>query len=157
MPIPRHPPQNICLAGIVACPWPETQLLAVGRGASPLPRPARLPLRRLASQVRQSRAVLRCIRGASSVHPLRLTDSAPKHQILSITDARAISYIVGEGTYQFPKPNGVRTWFRLLLGKGILWVEGDFIPCQDLAHPDILFTGKEAHERQRRTIAPALR
>ncbi|KAF8559291.1 cytochrome P450 [Imleria badia] len=61
------------------------------------------------------------------------------HQILSITDPCAISYIVGEGTYQFPKPNGVRTWFRLLLGKGILWVEG-----------------KEAHERQRRTVAPAL-
>ncbi|KAN0100804.1 Cytochrome P450 [Tylopilus felleus] len=61
------------------------------------------------------------------------------HQILSITDSRAISYIVGEGTYQFPKPNGVRIWFRLLLGKGILWVEG-----------------KEAHERQRRTVAPAL-
>ncbi|KAH0838484.1 cytochrome P450 [Lanmaoa asiatica] len=61
------------------------------------------------------------------------------HQILSITDPCAISYILGEGTYQFPKPNGVRTWFRLLLGKGILWVEG-----------------KEAHERQRRTVAPAL-
>ncbi|KAI9572767.1 cytochrome P450 [Boletus coccyginus] len=61
------------------------------------------------------------------------------HQILSITDPRTISYIVGEGTYRFPKPNGVRTWFRLLLGKGILWVEG-----------------KVSHERQRRTVAPAL-
>lgn len=45
--------------------------------------------------------------------------------MLSITDSRAINHIVGEGTYQFPKPVGVRTWFRLLLGKGILWVEGD--------------------------------
>ncbi|KAF8845290.1 cytochrome P450 [Paxillus ammoniavirescens] len=61
------------------------------------------------------------------------------HQILSITDPRAINYILGEGTYQFPKPLGVRTWFRILLGEGILWVEG-----------------KEAHERQRRTLAPAL-
>ncbi|KIJ68630.1 hypothetical protein HYDPIDRAFT_82615 [Hydnomerulius pinastri MD-312] len=61
------------------------------------------------------------------------------HQILSITDPRAINYILGEGTYQFPKPHGVRAWFRMLLGEGILWVEG-----------------KEAHERQRRTVAPAL-
>ncbi|KAH7883794.1 cytochrome P450 [Phlebopus sp. FC_14] len=61
------------------------------------------------------------------------------HQILSITDPRAINYILGEGTYQFPKPHGVRAWFRMLLGEGILWVEG-----------------KEAHEKQRRTVAPAL-
>ncbi|KAF9229533.1 cytochrome P450 [Gyrodon lividus] len=61
------------------------------------------------------------------------------HQILSITDPRAINYILGEGTYQFPKPRGVRAWFQILLGEGILWVEG-----------------KEAHERQRRTVAPAL-
>ncbi|EGO02781.1 hypothetical protein SERLA73DRAFT_102755 [Serpula lacrymans var. lacrymans S7.3] len=61
------------------------------------------------------------------------------HQVLSITDPRAISYILGEGTYLFPKPQGVRAWFRTLLGEGILWVEG-----------------KEAHEKQRRSLAPAL-
>ncbi|KAG6381374.1 hypothetical protein JVT61DRAFT_5788 [Boletus reticuloceps] len=79
------------------------------------------------------------------------------HQLLSITDPRAISYIVGEGTYQFPKPGGVRTWFHLLLGKGILWVEGDIVPYHHSVHPDPLSTGKEAHERQRRSVAPALR
>ncbi|KAG5646052.1 hypothetical protein DXG03_004475 [Asterophora parasitica] len=61
------------------------------------------------------------------------------HQILSITDKRAISFIIGEGTYSFPKPNGVREWFKATLGEGILWVEG-----------------KNAHEKQRRTLAPAL-
>lgn len=61
------------------------------------------------------------------------------HRILSITDLKAINYILGEGTYQFPKPDGVRAWFRMLLGEGVLWVEG-----------------KEAHENQRRAIAPAL-
>ncbi|KAF7986221.1 hypothetical protein HWV62_38664 [Athelia sp. TMB] len=61
------------------------------------------------------------------------------HQMLSISDPRAISFIVGEGTYLFPKPSGVRAWFKALLGEGILWVEG-----------------KEAHEKQRRVLKPAL-
>lgn len=96
------------------------------------------------------------------MHPVRPRDQdivLPKHQMLSITDSRAINYIVGEGTYQFPKPDGVRTWFRLLLGEGILWVEGclDMITRYDLVCPDPLFTEKEVHERQRRTVAPALR
>ncbi|RDB29638.1 hypothetical protein Hypma_015131 [Hypsizygus marmoreus] len=61
------------------------------------------------------------------------------HQVLSITDRRAISFIIGEGIYSFPKPNGVRAWFKATLGEGILWVEG-----------------KAAHEKQRRILAPAL-
>ncbi|KAJ7770931.1 cytochrome P450 [Mycena maculata] len=62
------------------------------------------------------------------------------HQVLSITDERAVSFIVGaEGIYKFPKPDGVRAWFQKTLGEGILWIEG-----------------KEAHERQRRSLAPAL-
>ncbi|KAG6837898.1 hypothetical protein H0H93_013051 [Arthromyces matolae] len=61
------------------------------------------------------------------------------HQILSITDPRAISFILGEGIYSFPKPHGVREWFRATLGEGILWIEG-----------------KSAHEKQRRVLAPAL-
>ncbi|KAF8349818.1 cytochrome P450 [Amanita rubescens] len=61
------------------------------------------------------------------------------HPILSITDPRAISFILGEGAYNFPKPYGVRAWFKALLGEGILWVEG-----------------KAAHEEQRKIIAPAL-
>jgi hypothetical protein len=48
-----------------------------------------------------------------------------QNQMLSITDPRAIAYIVGEGTYKFPKPSGVRAWFKALLGEGILWVEGN--------------------------------
>jgi hypothetical protein len=47
--------------------------------------------------------------------------------MLSITDPRTIAYIVGEGTYQFPKPSGVRAWFKALLGEGILWVEGSIL------------------------------
>ncbi|KAJ7655267.1 cytochrome P450 [Mycena polygramma] len=61
------------------------------------------------------------------------------HQILSITDERAVAFIVGaEGIYKFPKPYGVRAWFQKTLGEGILWIEG-----------------KEAHETQRRSLAPA--
>jgi len=47
-----------------------------------------------------------------------------QHQVLSVTDPRAISFILGEGTYYFPKPQGVRAWFKATLGEGILWVEG---------------------------------
>ncbi|KAF8634431.1 hypothetical protein AX15_000881 [Amanita polypyramis BW_CC] len=61
------------------------------------------------------------------------------HQVLSITDPRSISFILGEGVYNFPKPFGVRAWFKALLGEGILWVEG-----------------KVAHEQQRKILAPAL-
>ncbi|KIK70412.1 hypothetical protein GYMLUDRAFT_234881 [Collybiopsis luxurians FD-317 M1] len=61
------------------------------------------------------------------------------HQVLSITDPKAIKYILGEAIFNFPKPKGVRAWFKATLGEGILWVEG-----------------KEAHERQRRALAPAL-
>ncbi|KAF8973678.1 cytochrome P450 [Flammula alnicola] len=61
------------------------------------------------------------------------------HQVLSVTDPRAISFILGDGAYHFPKPQGVRAWFKATLGEGILWVEG-----------------KKAHERQRRVVAPAL-
>ncbi|KAJ7630498.1 cytochrome P450 [Roridomyces roridus] len=61
------------------------------------------------------------------------------HYVLSITDQRAVSYILGtEGIYKFPKPDGVREWFRRTQGEGIIWTEG-----------------KEAHERQRRYLAPA--
>ncbi|KAG7090808.1 hypothetical protein E1B28_009892 [Marasmius oreades] len=61
------------------------------------------------------------------------------HQALSIIDPRAITYILGEGAYNFPKPDGVRAWFKATLGEGILWTEG-----------------KELHERQRRLLAPAM-
>ncbi|KAJ3758954.1 cytochrome P450 [Lentinula raphanica] len=61
------------------------------------------------------------------------------HQVLSITDPRAIKYILSEAIFDFPKPKGVRAWFKATLGEGILWVEG-----------------REAHERQRRVLAPAL-
>ncbi|KAF8807688.1 cytochrome P450 [Phlegmacium glaucopus] len=61
------------------------------------------------------------------------------HQVLSITDPRAITYILGAGVYKFPKPHGVRAWFKATLGEGILWVEG-----------------QKAHEVQRRVLAPAL-
>ncbi|KAL0576816.1 hypothetical protein V5O48_005186 [Marasmius crinis-equi] len=62
------------------------------------------------------------------------------HQTLSITDPRAITSILGEHAYNFPKPDGVRTWFRATLGEGLVWTEG-----------------KDNHERQRRMVAPALR
>ncbi|PFH54737.1 hypothetical protein AMATHDRAFT_134704 [Amanita thiersii Skay4041] len=61
------------------------------------------------------------------------------HQILSIIDPSAISFILGEGAYSFPKPQSVRAWFKALLGEGILWVEG-----------------KSAHDKQRKLLAPAL-
>ncbi|KAF8912957.1 cytochrome P450 [Gymnopilus junonius] len=61
------------------------------------------------------------------------------HQILSVTDPRAIGFILGDGAYQFPKPQGVRAWFKATLGEGILWVEG-----------------RREHEHQRRLLAPTL-
>ncbi|KAF8831836.1 hypothetical protein HHX47_DHR1000928 [Lentinula edodes] len=45
------------------------------------------------------------------------------HQVLSITDPRAIKYILSEAIFEFPKPKGVRAWFKATLGEGILWVE----------------------------------
>ncbi|KAL1749159.1 cytochrome P450 [Schizophyllum fasciatum] len=104
-----------------------------------------------------ARSVLRCVSGPPSSSLIwgeewDLFHTAPGsryltwhkrfgqvHQIISLTDARAISFIVSEKTYSFPKPHGVREWFRATIGKGIIWVEG-----------------KEAHEQQRRLIAPAL-
>lgn len=82
-----------------------------------------------------------------------------QHQILSITDPRAITFIISENIYSFPKPHGVRAWFKALLGEGILWVEGEshlhcFWPSGRL---DITEKGKDAHEKQRRALAPALR
>ncbi|KAF8588472.1 cytochrome P450 [Ramaria rubella] len=59
--------------------------------------------------------------------------------ILAISDYRTATYILGEHVFDFPKPQGVREWFRLLVGEGLLVVEG-----------------KEAHARQRRTFSPAL-
>lgn len=40
-----------------------------------------------------------------------------QHQILSITDERAVAFIVGEDIYRFPKPDGVRMWFKKTLGE----------------------------------------
>jgi hypothetical protein len=47
--------------------------------------------------------------------------------MLLITDPQTIVYIVGEGTYQFPKPSGVYAWFKALLSEGILWVKGSIL------------------------------
>jgi hypothetical protein len=47
-----------------------------------------------------------------------------QHQVVSITDHRAISFILNENAYLFPKAKGVRAWFKATLGEGILWVEG---------------------------------
>jgi hypothetical protein len=68
-------------------------------------------------------------RGAFGVRfpptPLSLCNSHVfQHQVVSITDHRAISFILGENTYKFPKAKGVRAWFKATLGEGILWVEG---------------------------------
>jgi hypothetical protein len=85
-------------------------------------------------------------------------DASHQHQVLSITDPRAISFIVGEGIYSFPKPHGVRAWFKATLGEGILWVEGRLaILPPKVSNADHRSKGKEAHEKQRRALAPALR
>lgn len=75
---------------------------------------------------------------------------------MSIIDHRAISFILGENAYLFPKAKGVRAWFKAMLGEGILWVEGKslVITLQCLSQT---VPGKEAHERQRKLLAPALR
>lgn len=59
--------------------------------------------------------------------------------LLAISDARAAKFILEEHVFDFPKPQGVQEWFRLLVGEGLLCVEG-----------------KEAHAHQRRIFTPAL-
>ncbi|CAK5279903.1 unnamed protein product [Mycena citricolor] len=74
------------------------------------------------------------------------------HQILSITDRRAISFILGsEGTYKFPKPDGVRAWFLRTLGERTKSLKD--LPLIDSQEKEFC---KVAHERQRRSLAPAL-
>lgn len=67
------------------------------------------------------------------------------HQLLSITDPLAISFIIGENVYNFPKPHGVRAWFKALLGEGILWIEG---MSSEIIHVDQDLT---IYTRQRRS------
>ncbi|KIJ45086.1 hypothetical protein M422DRAFT_29936 [Sphaerobolus stellatus SS14] len=59
--------------------------------------------------------------------------------LLAVSDPRAAKFILEENVFDFPKPQGVREWFRLLVGEGLLFVEG-----------------KEAHARERRIFTPAL-
>ncbi|KIJ51269.1 hypothetical protein M422DRAFT_158615 [Sphaerobolus stellatus SS14] len=57
---------------------------------------------------------------------------------LSLADPQAIRHVLGpQHCYDFPKPDGERQFFLTLLGKGMIWAEG------------------EAHQRQRRILAPA--
>ncbi|KAF8515319.1 cytochrome P450 [Hysterangium stoloniferum] len=57
---------------------------------------------------------------------------------LSLADPMAINHILGhQNCYHFPKPDGERQFFLTLLGKGMIWAEG------------------EAHMRQRRILGPA--
>ncbi|GJJ13959.1 hypothetical protein Clacol_008216 [Clathrus columnatus] len=64
---------------------------------------------------------------------------ALNRNILAISDRRAVKYILEEHVFDFPKPQGVREWFRSLVGDGVLVVEE-----------------KAAHARQRKLFAPAL-
>ncbi|KAH7099905.1 cytochrome P450 [Auriculariales sp. MPI-PUGE-AT-0066] len=58
--------------------------------------------------------------------------------LLSVTDRRAVQHILSsQNCYDFPKPDGVRAFFDLLLGRSVIWAEG------------------EQHVHQRRTLAPA--
>ncbi|RXW17419.1 hypothetical protein EST38_g8446 [Candolleomyces aberdarensis] len=76
------------------------------------------------------------------------------HQILTITDPRAISFILSEKTYSFPKARGVRAWFEATVGKGILWIEDELTNNEHRASsfymralfwifPSILQTGRK--------------
>lgn len=60
----------------------------------------------------------------ASSRSVSVADTTEQHQILSITDPRAVTYILGDGIYHFPKPHGVREWFKATTGEGILWIEG---------------------------------
>ena len=75
-------------------------------------------------------------------HLLISPDDANPHQgyLLSITDRTAASHILSTHTHQsgtYPKPPGVRAFFDILVGRGVIWAEG------------------HQHTRQRRTLAPA--
>ncbi|EJD46995.1 cytochrome P450 [Auricularia subglabra TFB-10046 SS5] len=59
-------------------------------------------------------------------------------QMVSFTDPRAVQHIFDmHEYYHYPKPEGVRAFFELLLGKGVIWAEGP------------------SHTEQRRALAPA--
>ncbi|KZV79535.1 cytochrome P450 [Exidia glandulosa HHB12029] len=59
-------------------------------------------------------------------------------QMVSFTDPRAVQHIFDTHFYyNFPKPAGVRAFFEVLLGRGVIWAEGP------------------SHTEQRRSLAPA--
>ncbi|TFK30718.1 cytochrome P450 [Coprinopsis marcescibilis] len=66
-------------------------------------------------------------------------NGAMGHRVISITDPKAISYILVKNAYAFPKAKGVRAWFDATIGRGIIWAEG-----------------RDAHEPQRQLLAPSL-
>lgn len=75
-----------------------------------------------------------------SFRPFSHSRAYAKSTFLSLADPLAIQYILGhQHGYEFPKPVGERQFFLTLLGKGMIWAEG------------------EAHSRQRRILSPAFR
>lgn len=58
--------------------------------------------------------------------------------MVSFTDPRAVQHIFDTHEYyHYPKPAGVRAFFEVLLGRGVIWAEGP------------------SHTEQRRSLAPA--
>lgn len=62
---------------------------------------------------------------------------------LAISDLRAVKFILEEHVFDFPKPQGVREWFRLLVGEGLLVVEGAY-GCSALVGFGPRLTGSQA-------------
>jgi hypothetical protein len=76
----------------------------------------------------------------SPLHSPSYLHTCIQSSFLSLADPSAIQYILGhQHCYEFPKPDGERQFFLTLLGKGLIWAEG------------------EAHSRQRRILSPGFR
>ncbi|KDQ20245.1 hypothetical protein BOTBODRAFT_170241 [Botryobasidium botryosum FD-172 SS1] len=71
---------------------------------------------------------------------------ALRSMMLTITDPRAVSYVLGaEHAYDYPKPKGARAWFKLLVIKSPLYKLGE----------GVLYAEGEEHAHHRRTLSPA--
>ena len=125
-----------------AVAWSERVVVDLGMFVGPPYECAWRPAPSMGKPIRRCRLFAWSLRCPSPSHLLISPDNANPHQgyLLSITDRTAASHILSTHTHQsgtYPKPPGVRAFFDILVGRGVIWAEGT------------------QHTRQRRTLAPA--
>lgn len=60
----------------------------------------------------------------SSVFSAPYTDAHSKTDYLSLADPKALQYVLHKSGYHYPKGREIRQTIKLILGQGILWVDG---------------------------------